>query len=102
MVVTAALEIGGQLRVGEGVRIDGLQLPVRCNGGWFLIRVPVAKLLTPELLREDLFSALKALGDFGLRSRRHLSVAEAVNVAGEKAVNEQAVEAGEIVGALLE
>ena len=69
MVVAAARQIGDQLRVGEGVRIDGLQLPVRGNGGWFAILVPVAKLLPPELLREDLFGALKALGDFGVRSR---------------------------------
>ena len=32
MVVAAARQIGDQLRVGEGVRIDGLQLPVRGNG----------------------------------------------------------------------
>ena len=81
MVVAAARQIGHQLRVGEGVRIDGLQLPVRGNGGWFAILVPVAKLLPPELLREDLFSALEALGDFGVRSRQHLVVAEAVHVA---------------------
>ncbi len=102
MVVAAARQIGDQLRVGEGVRIDGLQLPVRGDGGWFAILVPVAKLLPPELLREDLFSALKALGDFGVRSRQHLVVAEAVHVAHLEAVDEHPVEAGEVVGALLE
>ena len=102
MVVAAARQIGDQLRVGEGVRIDGLEFPVRGNGGWLVLLVPVAKLLPPELLREDLFSALKALGDFGLRSRHHLAVAEAVHVADLEAVNEQPVETGEVVGALLE
>ena len=102
MVVAAALQIGDQLRVGEGVRIDGLQLPVRGDGGRFAILVPVAKLLPPELLREDLFGALKALGDFGLRGRQHLVVAEAVHVADLEAVDEHPVEAGEVVGAPLE
>ena len=81
MVVAAARQIGDQLRIGEGVRIDGLQLPVRGDGGWLAFLVPVAKLLPPELLREDLFGALKALGDFGLRRRQHLVVAEALDVA---------------------
>src|SRR5207249_8407402 len=67
-----------------------------------LILVPVAKLLPPDLPREDLFSALKALGDFGVRSRQHLVVAEAVHVADLNAVDEQPVEPGEVVGALLE
>ena len=102
MVVAAARQIGDQFRVGEGVRIDGLQLSVRGNGGWFAVLVPVAKLLPPELLREDLFSALKALGDFGVRSRQHLVVAEAVHVAHLEAVYEHPVEAGEVVGAPLE
>ena len=102
MVVAAARQIGDQLRVGEGVRIDGLQLPVRGDGGWFAILVPVAKLLPPELLREDLLGALKALGDLGVRSRQHLVVAEAVHVADLEAVDEHPVEAGEVVGAPLE
>ncbi len=70
--------------------------------GGLAILVPVAKLLPPELLREDLFGALKALGDFGLRSRQHLVVAEAVHVAHLEAVDEHPVEAGEVVGAPLE
>ena len=78
MVVAAARQIGDQLRVRESVQIDGLQLPMRGDGGWLAILVPVAKLLPPELLREHLFSALKALGDFRVRSRHHLFVAEAL------------------------
>jgi hypothetical protein len=102
MVVAAARQIGDQLRVGEGVGIDGLQPPVRGNGGWFAILVPVVKLLPPELLREDLFSALIAPGNFGVRSRQHLVVAEAVHVADLEAVDEHPVEASEVVGAPLE
>jgi hypothetical protein len=56
MVVAAARQIADQLRIGEGVRIDGLQLPVRGYGGWFAILVPVAKLLPPELPREYLLA----------------------------------------------
>src|SRR5260221_9681301 len=64
--------------------------------------VPVAKLLPPEFLREDLFSALVALGDFGVWSRQHLVVAEAVHVADLEAVDDHPVEASEVVGASLE
>src|SRR5208337_2066888 len=75
---------------------------MRGNGSWLTILVPVAKLLPPELLREDLFSALEALGDFGVRSRQHLVVVEAVHVGALEAVDEHPVEAGEVVGASLE
>ena len=75
---------------------------MRGNGGWFAIPVPVAKLLLPELSRENLFGSLKAPRDFGVRNRQHLAVAEAVYVAHLEAVDEQPVEAGEVVGALLE
>ena len=102
MVVAAARQIGDQLRVGEGVGIDGLNLPVRGNGGGLAILVPVAQLLPPQLLREDLFSALKAFGDVGVRSRQHLVVAEAVHIAHLQAVDDHPVEAGEVVGAPLE
>src|SRR5207247_764303 len=102
MVVAAARQINAQFRIGERVRIDALQLPVPGHGGWFPLFVPVAKLLPPELLRDDLFSALKALGDLGVRSWQHLVVAEAVHVADLDAVDEQPVEAGEVVGAPLE
>src|SRR5258706_12156085 len=54
MVVAAARQKGDQLRVGESGCIDGLQLPVRGDGGRLVLLVPVAKLLAPELLREDL------------------------------------------------
>src|SRR6187455_1497616 len=99
MVIAAALQIGKQLRIREGVRIDGLQLPVRGNGRWFAILVPVAQLLPPELLRKDLFSATKALRDFGLRCRKHLVVAETIYVADLQAVDEQPVEAVEVSSA---
>src|SRR5207248_3052321 len=102
VVVAAARQIGDQLRIGEGVRIDGLQLPMRGNGGRFAILVPIAKLLPPELPREYLFSALRALGDFCIRSRQHLVVAEALDEADLEAVDEHPVEAGEVVGAPLE
>src|SRR3954464_15646687 len=74
---------------------------MRGNGRWLAILVPVAKLLAPELLREDLFSATKALWDFSIRCRKHLVVAETVHVADLEAVDEQPVEAGEVVGAPL-
>src|SRR3954451_24342195 len=102
MVVAAARQIGDQLRVGEGVRIDGLKLPMRGDGDWPAILVPVAKLLPPELLREHLFSTLKPLGDLRVRSRQYLFVAEALNVAHLKAVDEHPVEAGEVAGTCLE
>src|SRR5438105_12869681 len=102
MVVAAARQIGDQLGVGEGVRIDGLQLPVGRNGGRFAMLFPIAKLLAPELLREDLLSALKALGEFGIRSRQYLVVAEAIHIADLQAVDDHPVEAGEVVGAALE
>jgi hypothetical protein len=47
MMVAAADQIGDQLRFGERIWIDGLQLPVRGNGGWFAILIPIAKLLPP-------------------------------------------------------
>src|SRR5215470_19882070 len=102
MVVAAALQIRDELCVGEGIRIDGLQLPVRRNGGWFAILLPIPKLLAPELLCEDLLGALKALGEFSLRSRQYLVVAEPVHVADLEAVDGHPVEAGEVVGAELE
>ena len=99
MMVAAARQVGNQLRVREIVRVDGLQFTVRGNGGRFAILVPVAHLLPPELLRINLFGALKASGDLGVRSRQHLVVAEAVHVADLEAVDEQPIEAGEVVGA---
>src|SRR5262245_415438 len=60
---------------------------------------PLLELLAPELLREDLFSALKALGDFRVWSRHHLVVGEAFHVAALEAVDDHPVEAGEVVGA---
>src|SRR5258708_24042136 len=72
------------------------------NGGWFAIFVPVAKLLPPQLLREDLFSALNALGDFRLRSRQHLIVAEALHVAYLETVDQHPIEAREVIGAPFE
>ena len=76
-----------------------LQLAVRGNGGRLAILVPVAELLAPELLREDLLGALEALGDLGFGRRQHLVVAEALHVADLEAVDEHPVEAGEVVGA---
>ncbi len=102
MVVAAAAQIDDQLRVGEGVRMDRLQLTVRGDGGRFALVVPIAQLLPPDLLGEDLFGAPKALGDFGFRSRQHLSIGETVDVAHLEAVDDQPVVAGEVVGAFLE
>jgi hypothetical protein len=102
MMVAAAYQIGDQLGVGELVWSDGLQLPVRGNSGWFAMFVPIAKLLPPQLLRENLFGTFKSLGYFGLRGRQDLTIAEAVYVAHLQTVDEQPVEAGEVVGALLE
>src|SRR5262245_16792588 len=102
MVVAATFQIGDQLRVGQGVWRDCLQFPVRSHGGWFAMFVPIAKLLAPELLRENLFSALKPFRDFGLWGWQDLTIAEAVHVAHLKAVDQQPIEAGEVVSALLD
>src|SRR5689334_20847188 len=72
------------------------------NGGRFALFVPIAKLLPPELLYENLFSPLKALRDFRFRGRHDLVVAEPIHVADLDTVNEQAVEPREIVRAFLE
>src|SRR5262249_32819436 len=101
-MVAAAHQIRDQLCVGEVVRNDRLQLPVRGDSGWFAMFVPIAKLLPPKLLRENLFSTLKSLGNFGLRGRQDLTVAKAVYVAHLQTADEHPVEAGEVVGALLE
>src|SRR5262249_41387804 len=76
--------------------------PVRRNGGWLAIFVPIAQLLPPEFLRENLFSALKAVGDFGLRRGQPLVVGEAVHVPDLDTVDEQPVKPGEVAGAFLE
>ena len=102
VVIPAACQIGHQLCIRESVRSDGLQLPVFGNGRWFAALVPIAKLLPPELLRKDLFSALKAFRDFAVRSRQDLIIAEAVHIADLDAVDQHPVEAGEVVGAPLE
>src|SRR5262245_3899105 len=101
MVVTALLQVSNQLRVREGVRIDGLQLTVRFNRGGFPLPLPIAKLLAPELLWEYLFSSLEALGNFRLRCRQYLPVTESIYVAHLKAINQQSVEPGEVVGPFL-
>src|SRR5215510_12570662 len=100
MMVAAALQVSDQVGIGEGVWIDGLQFPVFGNGSWFAVFVPIAKLLSPEFLWENLFSALEPFGDFCFRSRHHLTVAEAVNVAHVQSIDEQTVKPGKIVGAL--
>jgi hypothetical protein len=74
---------------------------MRGDGEWLAILVPVAKLLPPELLREHLFGTLKPLGDRRVRSRHYLLVAEALNIAHPKAVDQHPVEAGEVAGARL-
>jgi hypothetical protein len=74
---------------------------VHGNGGRFAVLVPVAKLLTPQLLREDLLSALKTLGKFGFRNRQHLVVAEAIHEVYLETVYEHPVEASEVICALL-
>src|SRR5262249_12269754 len=89
-------------RVRKGIRIDRLQLLVPGNGGWFAILIPISKLFSPELLRENLLGAFKALRDFGFRSRQHLSVGEAVYVLCLQTIHEQPVEPGEVVGAFVD
>ena len=75
---------------------------MRGNRGRFAILIPIAKLLPPELLCENLFGALKPIGNFGIRDRQHLAVAEAVHIAHLKAVDKQSVETGKVVGAFLQ
>src|SRR4051812_35805889 len=102
MVVATACQIGDQLGVSEGVRLHGLQLPVFRNGGRFAVRVPVEKLLSPELIFYDLLGTCKALGDLRGRRGQHLLVTEAVHVAHLKAIDKQPVETGKIVSTSLE
>ena len=102
MVVAAAPQIGHELRIGKGIRIDGLQLPVHGDRGWFAFLVPVAKLLPPDLQREHLFGALKALGNFSLWRRQHLLVAEALDIAHPETAREHPVKAREVACARLE
>ena len=63
--------------------------------------VPIAKLLPPQLLRENLFSASKSLWDFRVRGRQDLAVAEAVYVAHLQTIDEQAVEGAKSLVPLL-
>src|SRR5262245_53913891 len=102
MVVATTRQVSDELSVGERVWIDRLQFPMLSNGSRFAFFVPLTKLLAPELLRKNLFGALGTLGDFGLRGRKHLAVADAVHIAHLEAVNKQPVEPGEVIGALLE
>ena len=99
VVVATARQISDQFRIGQGVGIDSLQRPVNGNGGWFAILVPVAKLLAPELLREYLLSAVEALADFRLRSRQHLVIPEAPDIADLETVDQHPVQPSEVVGA---
>src|SRR6478752_4854126 len=101
MVVATSRQVGDEFSVGKGVQIDNLQLPVRGNGSRFAFFVPLAKLLAPELLRENLSGSLETLGDFGLRRGEHLAIGHAVHVAHLEAVNDQSVEPGEVIRALL-
>src|ERR1044071_1371689 len=102
MVIAAPFQIGHQLCVGQRVKVDGLQLPVCRDGRGFAFFVPIAKLLAPELLRENLFRALKTVGDFALRRHRPLIITEAVHVRDLDTVKQQAIESGKIVGAFFE
>src|SRR4249920_1968531 len=101
MMIPAALQIGNQLRVRQRVRSDGLQLAVSGNRRGFAIFVPIAKVLSPQFLRENLFCALEAFGNFGFWSWQHLVVAKAVHIPDLKTVDKQSIKPGEIVCALL-
>src|SRR5260370_41245039 len=71
-------------------------------GGGFTFSTPVSKLPPPQFLREHLFSALNALGDFRFRSRQHLIVAEALHVTYLETVDQHPIEARKVVGAPFE
>src|SRR6185369_14832846 len=86
----------------EHVRVDGLELAVRGDGGRLPFLIPLAELLAPELLRIDLLCTLEAFGDLNLWRRHHLLVGEAVHVDDLDAVDQEPVEACEVVRALLE
>ena len=102
MVVAAACQIGCEFHIRQGVWIDGLQLALRGDRGWLVLFIPLGELLAPEFLREDLFGALEALRELSLRSRQDAVVAEPVHIGALKSVDQHPVEAGEVIGALLE
>src|SRR5262245_35976194 len=102
MVVATAFQVGGQVRVGEGVCIHALQFTVLGQRRGLVLFVPITKLLAPELARENLFGAREALRDFGFRSWKHLAVAEAVHVGHLEPVDEHPVRAREVVRTPLE
>ena len=65
VMVAAAFEMDDQLLVGEPIRIDGLQRPVRLDRGRLGGLVPLAHLLAPKSPLEDFFSALETRRDLG-------------------------------------
>jgi hypothetical protein len=100
VVVAALREICDQLLVGECVRINRLDLPMRRDRSRLVSLVPLPKLLPPDLFLEHLFGPLEALRDVLLRGRSHRVVGETVYVHGLHPVDEHPVVAGEIIGTL--
>jgi hypothetical protein len=69
------VRVRGQFRVGEARPDRRVAAPgAVAIAARLAMLVPVAKLFPPELLREDLFSAVNALGNFRVRSRQYLIV----------------------------
>jgi hypothetical protein len=97
-MVSTPGEIGAQVLVGERIGINRLYGAVRRDRGGLAGLVPLAKLLPPKLLLEDLLCALEPQRDLVLRRRPHRVEGEAVDVLRLEAVHEHPVEAGEMLG----
>ena len=102
MMVAAALELDNQLLIGEPVRVDGLQRPVRLDRGRLGRLIPFAHLLAPKFSFENFFSALETRRDFGLSDRQHRPICETVDVSVFEPVDQHSVEARKILNAALQ
>jgi len=102
VVISASRQVRDQVRVGEGVGIDRLQVAVRLHGSGLQRFLPVAKLRSPELLLEDLLRTRKALRDLLLGYRQHCPIREAIDVRGHHRVEQHPVVLGELPKTTLE
>lgn len=65
VVVTAAMQVPGEVFVAQGVRVHCLDLPVGRDRRRLHGVVPFLQLLAPELLAEHLLGAPEAFGQLG-------------------------------------
>jgi hypothetical protein len=99
MVVSTTRQLCDQVLVGQLVGIDRLQLAVSLDRGRLDRLIPVTELLSPELPLEHFFRTLVALRDVAFRRRPHCLVRKAVNVLALERVEQNPVEAHEILNA---